>query len=93
MGADVDGLAAVAGVTISTDGMRLVTHDGEKWLAIVTTSSECDGERGVGVLFTAQTSARRVVGRLCGVPAGDFNRASPDHLRAALAAALSGDDK
>jgi hypothetical protein len=79
-------------VTISTDGMRLVRHDGEKWLAIVTSSSACEGDRGIGVLFTAQTSARRVVGRLRGVPPGDFNQASPDQLRAALAAALSGDD-
>jgi hypothetical protein len=46
----------------------------------------------MGVLFTAQGTARSVFGRLCGVSPGEFHQTAPDHLRAALVSALSGDD-
>ena len=69
-----------------------MTHEGETWLAIVIGWSEFAGECRIGVLFSALTTQRRVFGRLCGILPGDFQRVTSDRLRAALVAALSGDD-
>ena len=67
-------------------------HGGEDWQAILTGGCACREGYTIGVLFVAKTTNREAVGRLCGIPPEHFDQATTDQLRAALVAALSGDD-
>jgi hypothetical protein len=69
-----------------------LAHDGEEWVA-VRTGGATSGGYSIGVLFLGQTTGLAAFGRLSGIHPGDFNRATADLLRAALVAALSGDDE
>ena len=84
-GIPTDDRAAVA--------VRFAIQEGETWRAIVSGWSEFAGEYRIVVLLSAQTTERRVFGRLCGILPGDFQRVISHQLRAALVAALSGDDE
>jgi len=47
----------------------------------------------MGVLFLGETTGRVAFGRLRGIRPGDFDRAPPDRLQAALIGALSDVDE
>ena len=72
--------------------VKPLTHAGDEWQAILTGGCTCREDSTIGVLFVAKTTNREAFGRLCGIPPEHFDQATTDQLRAALIAALSGDD-
>jgi hypothetical protein len=71
---------------------KTFTHDGEDWQARFAWGCANREHYTIGVLFLAKTTNREAFGRLCGIPPEHFDQATTDQLRAALVAALSGDD-
>jgi hypothetical protein len=72
---------------------RILVHDGEEWVAMLTGGSTITGDYRIGVLFLAKKTAREAVGQLRGIPPDRFDQTTVDELRAALIAALSDDDE
>jgi hypothetical protein len=72
--------------------VKILTHDGEDWQAILTGGCTCREGYTVGVLFLARTTNREAFGRLRGIPPERFDYATVDQLRETLIGALSGDD-
>jgi hypothetical protein len=71
---------------------KTLVHDGEEWLAMLTGGDASRAEYSIGVLFFARATDREAFGRLRGIPPEKFDHATADQLRAALVAALSGDE-
>ena len=71
---------------------KTLVHDGEEWLAMLTGGDASRAEYSIGVLFFGKATDREAFGRLRGIPPEKFDRATADQLRAALVAALSGDE-
>ena len=72
--------------------MKIVTHDGEQWLATSTGGSTFVEGHALGVRFRSQKTGKEVLGRLRGIPPENFDKATENQLRDSLIGALAGED-